>query len=324
MRSKMPGGPTPLVPADPGILKQQSPSGQNVDQDKSSKEDVDMLGRKPNDGLPGENMLTPPEQCSSSRPTVDDGQGTSGMGDVTYNGDAPREEYTSSPLPPSSPLPASPVSSPTKHHDSDFETSTINNFLIPDSDILLPSASDSDGPQGVVDTAWLSDDACAASWFADSETSAWLTETEAWLTDTEGGGPLLTDSDGAWLSDSDAVFGDMSSLPPSSASNWLSDDADVDTDGEVGGMEGPDGGFDPAAFERTFAALVERGGRGVADKNEGGGSSTRAVESELWESLRPLLGGNDTGTATGDVDESVDANKVAQDIQKLLNGLVGT
>ncbi|KAF8551018.1 hypothetical protein OG21DRAFT_1513295 [Imleria badia] len=332
VRSKMIGSSTPLVPVDSGIVNQQSPPNeQNFDRDTGSKEeDVDMFGRKPGDGVPEENMSTTPGQRSPTRPTVDDdGQGTSELGDVTSNGDAPQagEEYASSPLPPSSPLPASPISSPTKHHDSDFEMPTMNNLLVPDSDILLPSASDSDRPQGVVDTARLSDDACTASWFTDSEASAWLTETEAWLTDTEGG-PLRTDSDGAWLSDSDAVFGDMSSLPPSSASNWLSDDADVDTDCEVGGMDGPGGGFDTAAFERAFAALVERGGRGVVDKNEGGDSQgTRAVESELWESLRPLLGSNalnDTGTATGDVGESVDADKVAQDIQELLNSLVGT
>jgi hypothetical protein len=318
MRSKVPGSPTPITPEDAETMKQESPSDeQNVEPDKGSKEEV--LGCEPDDALLGEDMPIPPAQYT---PT-----GASELRDITSNDDTFQvgEEYASSPLPPSSPLPASPFSSPAKHHDSNFDTLTINNFIVPDSDILLPSASDSDGPRETVDATWLSDDARTATWFTDSEASAWLTETEAWLTDTEAG-PLLTDSDGAWLSDSDGVFGNMSSFPPSSASNWLSDDADIDTDGEVGVMDG----LDTAAFERAFAALVERGGRSVSKNESSGGSAThgtRGVESELWESMRPLLGGNaldNAGTATRDVGDSIDENKVAQDIQELLDGFVGT
>ena len=312
-------------------MKQGSPSNkQNVERDKDSKEEV--LSCEPDDVLLGEDMSIPPAHCSPSRLTVDDDQGTSELHDITSNGDASQagEEYASSPLPPSSPLPASPFSSPAKHHDSNFDALTINNLIVPDSDILLPSASDSDGPQAAVDAPWLSDDTRTASWFADSEASAWLTETEAWLTDTEGG-PLLTDSDGAWLSDSDGVFGNLTSLPPSSTSNWLSDDADIDTDGEVGAMEGRGSAFDTAAFESAFAALVERGGRSIG-KDEGGASGatvhgTRVAESEFWESMRPLLGENalvDAGRATGDVGNSIDEDGVAHDIQELLDGFVGT
>ena len=305
-------------------MKQESPSSkQNVEGDRGSKEDV--LRCEPNDTLLGEDMSIPPAQCTPAPLTVDDDRKTSDPRDITSNGDAPQaeEDYASSPLPPSSPLPASPFSSPAKYHNSNFDTPTINNLIVPDSDILLPSASDSDGPHTAVDATWLSDDARTASWFTESEASAWLTETEAWLTDTEAG-PLLTDSDGAWLSDSDGVFGDMISFPPSSASNWLSDDADVDTDVEIGAMEG----LDTAAFEKAFAALVEREGRSVS-KNEGSGAThgMRIVESEFWESMRPLLGGNaldNAGTATGDVGDSIDEDKVAQDIQKLLDGFVGT
>lgn len=262
-------------------------------------------------------------------PTCPDDQETSELRDITSNGDAPQaeEEFASSPLPPSSPLPASPFSSPAKHNDSSFDTPTINNLVIPDSDILPHSASDSDRPQAAPDPTWLSDDACTA-WFTDSEVSAWFTETDTWLTDTEGG-PLLADSDGAWLSDSDAVFGDMSSLPPSSASNWLSDDADVDTDCEVGTMEGRDGGFDTAAFERAFAALVEREGRSVVDKEEGDGDSgathgTKVAEPEFWESMLRRSALDDRGMATEDMGDSANEDKVAQDIQKLLDGLGGT
>ena len=262
-----------------------------------------------------------------------DSQGTGELGGIGPDDDTPQggDGYTSSPLPPSSPLPASPFSSPTKHHDSDIEVSTIDNLLVPDSDILLPSASDSDGPKRKIDTTWLSDDACATSWLTDSEVSAWLTETDAWLTDTEGGGPLLTDSDGAWLSDSEAVFGDMSSLPPSSASNWFSDDADIDTDWESGPMKGRDGAFDTAAFESAFSAFVEHGGQSAIGQDVGGINGgvygTKEIDSELWESMRSLLGGNaleGAGTATGDIGETVDGAKVAQDIQELIKGLVGT
>lgn len=283
--------------------------------------------------LLGEDIPTLPLQCSPTHPTVDDGRGTSELGDITFNGDASQaeEEYTSSPLPPSSPLPGSAFSSPAKHHDSNFYTPSTNN-LVPDSDILLPSARDSDGPQGIADATWLSDDPCTASWFTDSEASAWLTETETWLTETEGG-PLLTDSDAAWLSDSDAVFGDMSSLPPSSASNWLSDDADVDTDGEFGAMKGQGSGFDAVAFESAFAALVERGGQGAGKDETGGSGATHGVgvvvaESKFWESMEPLLGGNASnkaaGTVSGDASDAVDEKKVAQDIQELLGRFVGT
>lgn len=39
------------------------------------------------------------------------------------------------------------VLSPTKHYDRNFETPTISNpIVIPDSDVLLPSASESNGP----------------------------------------------------------------------------------------------------------------------------------------------------------------------------------
>lgn len=313
----MSGSPTPLVPKSSGITGKESPSDkQNVERHKGSKEEH-VLGCKLDEALIREDRSIPPALCSPTCPTVD-GQGTSELRDITFNGDAPQaeEEFASSPLPPSSPLPASPFSSPAKHNDRSFDTQTINNLAVPDSDILPHSASDSDRPQAAPNATWLSDDVCTASWFTDSEVSAWLTETDTWLTDTEGG-PLLADSDGAWLSDSDAVFGDMSSLPPSSASNWLSDDADVDTDGEVGTMEGRAGGFDTAAFESAFAALVEREGRSV----EGGGSGTKVVESEFWESMLRRSALDDGGMASGD---SAIEEKVAQDIQELLAGLGGT
>ncbi|KAH0829222.1 hypothetical protein J3R83DRAFT_2787 [Lanmaoa asiatica] len=329
---KVPGGSAPITPGNSMIIKQESPSGkQNIKQDKSCKEE-NLLSCKPDDAHLGEDIPIPPAQCSPSHLTVNEGQGTSGLRDITSNGDAfqAEEEDAASPLPPSSPLPISPFSSPAKHHDSSLDTPTINNLMVPDSDILLPSASDSDGPRRAADTTWLSDGACTAPWLTDPEASAWLTETEAWLTDTDGG-PFLTDSDGAWLSDSDAVFGDMPSLPPSSASNWLSDDADVDSDGEFGAMEGQDSGFDAAAFERAFAALVEHGGQSVGKDEVGGGGAaygTRVVESEFWKSMQPLLGGNASndaaGTAPGDAGDRVDEDKVARDIQELLDGFVDT
>lgn len=325
-------GSTPIVPEDSGITKRESPLDKlGVEPDKGRGEE-DMLRCEPDNALLGKDTPIPPAQWRPIRPTVDDGRETGELHDITPNGDAPHAEegYASSPLPPSSPLPASAFSSPTKYHDSAFNTSPINNLVLPDSDILLPSASDSDGPRGIVDATWLSDDARAASW---------LTETEAWLTDTEGG-PRLTDSDAAWLSDSDAVFEDMSSsLPPSAASNWLSDDADVDvdTDGELGAMEGRDGGFDADAFEWAFAALVEHGGpggRGAANNSKdgaeaGASSATHSarVESEFWESMQPLLGANaikDVGVVSGPVGSVGDPRPVAQDIQALFDGLVGT
>ncbi|KAF8448689.1 hypothetical protein L210DRAFT_2619475 [Boletus edulis BED1] len=334
MRSEVPEASAPIVPGDSGIVKQESPSEkQNVEKG------IDVLGCEMKGALLEKNPSIPPVECSPTRLIGDDNQETNELRDIASNGDGSQvgEEYASSPLPPSSPLPCSPSSSPARHHDSDFDTPTINNFVVPDSDILLPSASDSDASRGPADTTWLSDDACATSWFTDPETSAWLTETETWLTDTEGGGPLLTDSDGAWLSDSDAIFGDMSSLPPSSASNWLSDDADVDTDGEVG--QGQDGGFDTAAFERAFAALVERGGRSIGSNGEGNGSSSGAtigthgtgeVEPEFWASMQPLLGANLAlddasllGAMTGGAVGTNDKDKVVQGIQGLLDGSVG-
>ncbi|KAG6381882.1 hypothetical protein JVT61DRAFT_499 [Boletus reticuloceps] len=329
MRSEVPEASAPIVPGDSGIVRQEPPS-----EKQSVEKGIDVLGCEMKEALLEENPSIPPVQCSPTRLIGDDNQETNELRDIASNGDGSQvgEEYASSPLPPSSPLPCSPSSSPARHHDSDFDTPTINNFVVPDSDILLPSASDSDAPRGPADTTWLSDDACATSWFTDPEASAWLTETEAWLTDTEGGGPLLTDSDGAWLSDSDAIFGDMSSLPPSSASNWLSDDADVDTDGEVGQGQGQgqDGGFDTAAFERAFAALVERGGRSIGSNDKGGGGSSGAttgthgtgeVEPEFWASMQPLLGANlaledaSLGAMTGGAVDTNDKDKVVQDIQ---------
>ncbi|KAN0074449.1 hypothetical protein V8E55_011861 [Tylopilus felleus] len=235
VHSAVPEYPPPTARVDSGTIKQESPSDrQDADQDKVSKEDVISL--EPDDV---DDILIAHGPSSSTRRNMGDSQGTSELGGIEPNDDTPQggDGYASSPLPPSSPLPASPFSSPTKHHDSDIEVPTIDNLLVPNSDILLPSVSDSDGPKRQVDITWLSDDACATSWLTDLEASAWLTEMEVWLTDTEGGGPLLTDSDGAWLSDSEAVFGDMLSLPPSSASNWFSDDAAIDTDCEVGAMK---------------------------------------------------------------------------------------
>ena len=330
LRSEVSGGSSPPVVENFGIMDQESPSAEQIgDQNNGSKEEAIPICEQ--DGaLLEEDVSIPSEQCSLARPSVDNNQETSKLPDIATNGNVPPvgEEYASSPLPPSSPLPASPFSSPARHHESDFDSRTINSLLVPDSDILLPSAGDSDGLPGVTDVAWLSDDACATSWLTGSEASAWLTETEAWLTDTEGG-PLLTNSDAAWLSDSEAVFGDMSSLPPSSASNWLSDDADIDTDGEGGTTNGQDGGFDAAAFEQVIATFVERGGRSADGKDEGNGSgatSTSVAESDFWETMRPLVGGSaikleDGAAAAG---ESVDQDKVVQDLQALLGGLVGS
>ena len=323
VRSAVPECPPPTARADSGTMKQESSSDRkDADQDKVSKEDV--ISHEPDDVLLPDDILIAPGPSSSTRRYMGDSQGTSKLGGISPNDDTPQggDGYASSPLPPSSPLPASPFSSPTKHHDSDIEVPTIDNLLVPDSDILLPSASDSDGPKRKVDTTWLSDDACATSW---------LTETDAWLTDTEGGGPLLTDSDGTWLSDSEAVFGDMSSLPPSSASNWFSDDADIDTDWDGRAMKGRDGAFDTVAFESVFSAFVEHGGQSAIGQDVGGINGgvygTKEIDSELWESMRSLLGGNTldgAGTAIGDVGETVDGAKVAQDIQELIKGLVGT
>lgn len=325
MHSKVSGGSNSNALNDSGALQQGPASGtQNVGQDKDCNEE-DMLSRELDEALLGEDVTIPLAQYSPSHQD----RGKSGRHDIASGSDAnPTEvDYASSPLPPSSPLPASPFSSPAKH----FGAQTINDIAVPDSGMLLPSASDSDGPRKAADATWLSDDAStAAAWFTDSEASAWLTETEAWLTDTEGGGggPLLTGSDGTgtWLSDSDAVFGDMSSL----ASNWLSDDADVDTDdGELGAMggQGQDGGFDTTAFQMAYAALVERGRNVIKDGPQGGGAlsavthahdTQRVVESGsglFWECMQPLLGGgrgalnDDTGTAP----------EVAQDIQALLD-----
>jgi hypothetical protein len=52
-------------------------------------------------------MSIPPAQCSPTRLTVYDGQGTSELLDTTSNGNAPQagEKYTSGPRPISSPLP---------------------------------------------------------------------------------------------------------------------------------------------------------------------------------------------------------------------------
>ncbi|KAN0074475.1 hypothetical protein V8E55_011887 [Tylopilus felleus] len=155
VRSAVPECPPPTARADSGTIKQESPSDrQDADQDKVSKEDVISL--EPDDV---DDILIAPGPSSSTRRNMGDSQGTSALGGIGPNDNTPHggDGYASSPLPPSSPLPASPFSSPTKHHDSDIEVPTIDNLLVPDSDILLPSASDSDGPKRQVDTTWLSD-----------------------------------------------------------------------------------------------------------------------------------------------------------------------
>ena len=302
--SKVSGGSPPIAVND-SDSQQQTPASdiraQNVEQDDNFK-DEDMLIRELNDALLGGDVAIPSAQCTPS-------QGESEPRDIT-GGDAnlAEEEFAPSPLPPSSPLPASPISSPAKHSEGS-----------PDATHAVPDAG----------ALWLlSDDGTGAppAWFTDSDASAWLTETETWLTDTEGG-LLPTDSDGAWLSDSDAmsVFGDMTSLiPSSSASNWFSDtDVDVGTDGEVDST-GADGGFGMAAFQRTYAALVEHEGQsgdtGVPQGGDGdtpspspashGAASMTVAEAEFWKSMQPLLG------------EST-ASETAPDTQALLDGLVG-
>ncbi|KIK93032.1 hypothetical protein PAXRUDRAFT_119504, partial [Paxillus rubicundulus Ve08.2h10] len=206
----------------------------------------------------------------------------------------------------------------------------IHDLLVTDSDILLPSASDCDGL--TAEMAWISDTEGTAAWFSDSGASAWLTETEgAWLTDTEGG-PSLTDSDAARFSDSDAIFGDISSLPPSTVSHWLSDEANVDMDGKVRVMSGANGALDIDAFEEAFAALTDVE-PGDSDKNIKGEMATEGVlgvvdYSEFWESIRPLIGANvgkvpDAGAPNISLAQAVDQEKLAQEIQVLLSSVVG-
>ncbi|KIJ15450.1 hypothetical protein PAXINDRAFT_168953 [Paxillus involutus ATCC 200175] len=207
----------------------------------------------------------------------------------------------------------------------------MHDLLVPDSDILLLSASECDGL--TAEMAWISDTAGTATWFSDSDASAWLTETEdAWPTDTEGG-LLLTDSDAAWFSDSDAVFGDMSSLPPSAVSNWLSDEADVDMDGKVGVTSGANGALDVDAFEEAFAALTDVE-PGDSDENIDGEKTTEGVPgvvdySEFWESIRPFIGANevgkvpDAGAPNVSLAQTVDQEKLAQEIRVLLSSVVG-
>lgn len=102
--------------------------------------------------------------------------------------------------------------------------------------------------------------------------------------------PLLTDSYGAWLSDSEAVIGGMS-LPPSSTSNWLSDDADGDTDGEVGTMEGRDSTL-------PSTGKGESGGKGGKGVPEGSPHHVQGQMREFMQAVRliylvPLQSGSD-------------------------------
>lgn len=128
----------------------------------------------------------------------------------------------------------------------------------------------------------------------------WLTETEAWLTDT--GGALLTNSDGDWLSDSDTVFGDMSSLPLSSALNWLTSIPTASwDDGEprrcIRHCRSRKGVCDP----RGAWGMERLQGRGRRHRGSGAMHGMRVVESAFWQSMEPLLGENaldDAGTAT--------------------------
>ena len=297
-------GSTPIVPHDSGTLPQAPSRIQNVQWKDCEEEDT--LSRGLNEVLV-EHAATPPVQCHPSRGNIE-------PNDINTDGDADllEEEYASSPLPPSSPLPASPLSSsgPTKYND---------NHALPDAN-----------GQRTADAAWLLPDDSVdptTAWFTDSDVGVWLTETEAWQTDTEGE-PLPTDSDGAWLSDSDgipSVFGNLAS--------WLSDEADVETDGEVGAGVGThamgqdDAGFDTAAFRRVYESLVEHGGASVdadgtpdGDVTPGTQSDTglaRPIKSDFWESIRPLMGEDtldDVGTASG----------AAHNMQALLDSLVGT
>lgn len=317
---------TLVVPSDSGTVQQRSAFyTQDVEQDEDCQED--MLNRELEEALLGVDATLPLAPCSPSRPA----RGKSEPHDITSgDANAVEEDYASSPLPPSSPLPASPLSSPAKHDDGSLD---INHVAVPNLDMLLPSADGSNGPRKAPQPAWFSDDTnadAAAMWVTESEVSAWLTETEAWLTDTEGGrGPLLSDSDGtgARLSDPDAVFGDMSSL----ASNWLSDDVDVDTDeGDFGatGDDGLDTGLDTVAFQRACMALAEHGGRVVGKDSllDSGTTTTHShstpprvvpSDSEFWQSMQPFLGGGGASNDAG-------ATQVAQDIRALLDGLVGS
>ncbi|OAX41202.1 hypothetical protein K503DRAFT_767884 [Rhizopogon vinicolor AM-OR11-026] len=115
------------------------------------------------------------------------------------------------------------------------------------------------------------------------------------------------DSD-AFFSDSDAVLGDGSELPPSMISDWLSSDDDGGAD--VGGFPSVD--VSPGVdLEGAFASNV------FADMDF----------AEFWESLKPLLQTNREGetivtTEPGDsvVVVDVDHGKLAQEVQVLFGG----
>lgn len=115
------------------------------------------------------------------------------------------------------------------------------------------------------------------------------------------------DSD-AFFSDSDAILGDGSELPPSSISDWWSSDEDgVVDDGGLPNVDASPG----ADLEGVFASNV------FADMDF----------AEFWESLKPLLQTNREGEVTittesgsSMVGVDVDHGKLAQEVQVLFSG----
>lgn len=115
------------------------------------------------------------------------------------------------------------------------------------------------------------------------------------------------DSD-AFFSDSDAVLGDGSELPPSTMSDWLSSDDDGGVD--MGGLPSVDT-FPGVDLEGAFASNA------FADMDF----------TEFWESLKPLLQTNkeeeitattESGGSIGGID--VDHAHLAQEVQVLFSG----
>lgn len=106
VRSKVPlaGGSSPLVPEESGIINPRT--GKTSGQGFEGRVSIQLrIGQH----APWGEHVNPPSQCTPTRLTVCDGQGTSRLRDTTSNSDASQagEEYASSPLPCSSPVQAS-------------------------------------------------------------------------------------------------------------------------------------------------------------------------------------------------------------------------
>jgi hypothetical protein len=111
----------------------------------------------------------------------------------------------------------------------------------------------------------------------------------------------------AFFSDSDAVLGDGSELPPSMISDWLSSDDDGRADMSDLTEENSGVNLEGAFLSNVFADMDF---------------------TEFWQSLKPLLQTNGEGETTvtaesgGATVGDVDHGKLTQEVQVLL-GLMG-